>query len=390
MNEPHKENDRRSIPASGAGGADPFVRQQQMWQSQPFLAQVLHAVPEIIIVLNASRQVVFANEAFLGRLKVHDAGDFGGRRWGDVLGCRHAVEEGGCGETRCCRTCGGLKAIEAALRGTRDIQDFQVLTRSGDTLELQVTAVPIEVGADRYVICTMADISAQRRRRVLERLFFHDVLNTAVGVRGLADLLKDAESERAVEIRGMLASAAATLIEQIQGQRLLTVAENGDLPVSFEPLDALEFLQGMLAAWQGPAKTRHLMLRLNDDSTPVRFLSDETILSHVLNSMLKNAFEASSRGTEIVLGCHEEDHAVVFLVRNRAVMPEDTQRHLFTRGFSTKESGRGLGTYSMKLLTEQFLGGKVGFTSAGNDGTTFTVRLPLTPPETPGHKPGGK
>lgn len=342
------------------------------------LAQVLQAVPESIIVLNSNQEMVFANEALLGRLKASDVGEGGRRCWGYILGCQHALDKGGCGVTRFCGICGGLKAIASALRGTRDVQECRILSRSGDALDFQMTAVPIDCGMDRYVICTMADISAQKRCRVLERLFFHDVLNTAVGVRGLADLLKDAEGEKAGELRDVIVNTAATLVEQIQSPRLLTMAENKDLPVSLRPIDSLDFLGGILENWQEQGTTHHLKLFVNADSLKVRFSSDITILTHVLNSMVQNAFEASSRGMEIALGCYADDQAVMFTVRNSAVMAEDVQLQVFQRSFSTRGSGRGLGTYSMKLLTEQYLGGKVGFTSGGNDGTTFTVRLPLT------------
>jgi sensor histidine kinase regulating citrate/malate metabolism len=50
---------------------------------------------------------------------------------------------------------------------------------------------------------------------------------------------------------------------------------------------------------------------------------------------------------------------------------------LFQRSFSTKAAtGRGVGTYSMRLLGEQYLGGRVEFTSREPDGTTFTLILP--------------
>jgi sensor histidine kinase regulating citrate/malate metabolism len=49
---------------------------------------------------------------------------------------------------------------------------------------------------------------------------------------------------------------------------------------------------------------------------------------------------------------------------------------LFQRSFSTKGEGRGLGTYSIKLLTERILNGKVSFTSSMDDGTTFRVLIP--------------
>ncbi len=380
MNESPKENDRQTAPAPLAGGEDLFERQKRAWQSQPFLAQVLHAVPDIILVLNSSRQIVFANETLVSRLKIDDAAGLGGRRWGDILGCQYAMPADGCGKSRFCRICGGLKAIETGLRGTRDVQECRILTRTGNALDLQVTAVPVDLGADRYLICTFIDISAQKRRCMLERFFFHDVINTAIGVRGLADLLVDAEGKQASEIQGMIVASAAALVEQIQSQRLLTMAENKDLPVSFQPIDSLDFLQGVLAKWQEEGKSHHLKLIVSADSMPVRFSSDITILSHVLNSMVKNAFEASLRGMEIALGCGADDQGVVFRVRNSTEMTEDVQLQVFQRSFSTKGPGRGLGTYGIRLLTEQYLGGKAGFSSGGNAGTIFYVRLPLTPP----------
>jgi len=52
------------------------------------------------------------------------------------------------------------------------------------------------------------------------------------------------------------------------------------------------------------------------------------------------------------------------------------QLQVFNRSFSTKGTGRGLGTYSVKLLTERCLKGRVGFTSALGEGTVFQVTLP--------------
>jgi signal transduction histidine kinase len=57
-------------------------------------------------------------------------------------------------------------------------------------------------------------------------------------------------------------------------------------------------------------------------------------------------------------------------------MSEAVRLQIFNRSFSTKGPGRGLGTYSVKLLTEQYLGGKVGFTTDPKQGTTFQVTIP--------------
>ena len=47
--------------------------------------------------------------------------------------------------------------------------------------------------------------------------------------------------------------------------------------------------------------------------------------------------------------------------------------------FSTKGAGRGLGTYMLRFLTEQYLGGSAEFSSSEKDGTTFRIRIPLKP-----------
>jgi len=58
-------------------------------------------------------------------------------------------------------------------------------------------------------------------------------------------------------------------------------------------------------------------------------------------------------------------------------MPEEIQSQVFQRSFSTKaKSGRGIGTHSMKLLGERYLGGRVEFLSDEAAGTTFSITLP--------------
>ena len=38
-------------------------------------------------------------------------------------------------------------------------------------------------------------------------------------------------------------------------------------------------------------------------------------------------------------------------------MPDEVKAQIFERSFSTKGRGRGIGTYSIKLLTERYLEG---------------------------------
>ena len=68
------------------------------------------------------------------------------------------------------------------------------------------------------------------------------------------------------------------------------------------------------------------------------------------------------------------------MVSNPEIMPQEVQFQIFQRSFSTKgEVGRGIGTYSMKLFGERYLGGKVDFVSYSPEGTTFRLSLPKKP-----------
>jgi sensor histidine kinase regulating citrate/malate metabolism len=93
--------------------------------------------------------------------------------------------------------------------------------------------------------------------------------------------------------------------------------------------------------------------------------------------MIRNALEAIPEGETATLGCLDEGNEVVFRVHNPGTIPLDVQSQVFKWSFSTKGKGRGLGTYGMRLLSERYLGGRVSFTSAQKQGTTFEARYPL-------------
>jgi sensor histidine kinase regulating citrate/malate metabolism len=92
--------------------------------------------------------------------------------------------------------------------------------------------------------------------------------------------------------------------------------------------------------------------------------------------MIKNALEACQPGQTVTVGCQQDGADVLFWVHNPTVMPLNVQLQMFQRSFSTKGQGRGLGTYSMKLLSERYLKGRVAFTSREGEGTRFTVVYP--------------
>jgi signal transduction histidine kinase len=102
------------------------------------------------------------------------------------------------------------------------------------------------------------------------------------------------------------------------------------------------------------------------------------LLKRVIINMLKNALEATQKGGQIKLNCRKESGILTFSVQNPGFMPKNIQAQVFQRSFTTKGKGRGLGTYSIKLLTERYLNGTVGFTTSEEEGTEFFVKIPCS------------
>ncbi len=206
-------------PAERASEAE--VRgQHQGLSSIPFFEKILDSVPDILVFLNEHRQVVFANKAVFSFLGVEPTPDVLGSRPGEAFGCVHAVEtEAGCGTTAFCQTCGAVQAILAAQRGTPEVKECRIaLQDSGDALDLKVSTVPFEYQGEKFTVCGLQDISHEKRRRALERTFFHDVLNTAGGLRGFVELLLESDPEEIPEVANTVNKISRQLIEEIVAQ----------------------------------------------------------------------------------------------------------------------------------------------------------------------------
>ena len=117
---------------------------------------------------------------------------------------------------------------------------------------------------------------------------------------------------------------------------------------------------------------------VDSTSEDILMISDETILGRIIGNMTKNALEAIQAGHFVTLSCVQDGDKVRIIVHNPGLIERTAQLQIFQRSFSTKGIGRGLGTYSIKMLSEQYLKGEVGFTSSANEGTIFFGDYPVS------------
>jgi len=369
------------LPAARA--STETIRRQALLAATLNASGVLDLLPVMVMVLNRNRQIVLANQRMQRWLGKGQA-ELLGLRAGEALGCdhRHASPDG-CGTTAYCCHCGAARAILKSLQGAADVQECRITrdTRAVmDAMNFQFLSSPLSLGGEDFLFTTMLDVSHEKRVELFERIFYHDVLDTSSGIHGLCSILAGQVSGDLRDDTEILLGASSRLVDQILAQKQFAAAESHE--VELQPVKlGTRFLLLELADFfrrQGVAAGKRLVV--DQDSADLFFETDKNLLYRVLANLTKNALEASAQGETVTLSCAAAPGGVVYSVRNPGAMDEGVRLQLFTRFFSTKGPGRGLGTYSARLLAEEYLGGRVEVHSGEGPDTVFTVELPLELP----------
>jgi signal transduction histidine kinase len=357
----------------------------------PIVSALLEAADTGLLVLNRERQILATNRAPLLENLRHERRSIG-LRPGEFFSCPLAAEAG-CGEGTHCLACGTLQAVTQSQAGRRTVEQECLLTTGRGTnatpLELNVRATQVDIDGKDYTVVSLRDISHEKRRQALERIFFHDILNTLSALSNWTHLLNNSSGERLDRARERISRLVGQLEREIHLQRTLLEAEQGTLRpqrIAITPATLLADLQAMFADTQA---AQQRTLTVEDRCPGLELVTDPVLLGRVLTNMVKNAFEATPTGGQVRLWCEREAgprasgepeprEAVAFHVHNAGEIPPAVAARVFQRAFTTKAgTGHGLGTYGMRLLGERYLGGKVSFTTSAADGTVFSIRLPL-------------
>ena len=356
-----------------------LAKQAQRIHEWRELRTFVDAIPDILVAVNATRQIVFANHTAVEFFQVKDASELWGKRPGEAAGCLHSTEEpGGCGEATACKVCGAFRAIMQGLTGQSAIEECRMSLIEGSSLDLRVWARPFQIKDETFVFISIKDISDEKRRQVLEKIFLHDLLNTAGGIQSISEIMEHSEPEEFGELRALIVTLSEQLVEEIRTQRELLAAEQGELNVEMQPVNSRDVVNRVVATYSVNPAFAGKNIRTAPTCETVEVLSDPTLLMRVLGNLVKNALEASAPDGLVTVGCRKSGpDTVEFSVRNQGVIDRAAQLQIFNRSFSTKGNGRGLGTYSVKLLTERFLHGRTQFVSTPETQTVFFVELPI-------------
>jgi signal transduction histidine kinase len=153
----------------------------------------------------------------------------------------------------------------------------------------------------------------------------------------------------------------------------------GGLPLSPGPVDLRDVVREVLGRFDLEIQRRHVTLKVNAPD-PVPGIWDAARIDQVMTNLISNALKYGA-GRPIEVSVRAEASQAVVVVRDHGIgIPEDEQRKIFGPFApvlaATHHAGLGLGLWIAQRIV-QASGGRIKVDSQPEQGSTFTVELPL-------------
>ncbi|MDQ3225608.1 MAG: PAS domain S-box protein [Chloroflexota bacterium] len=274
--------------------------------------------------------------------------------------------------------------------------DFELRHKDGSLVPVESSITTVQLPTGPVYVGVLRDISERKRFEQLQEEFLsslaHDLKNPLTTVLGQTQLLmrrigrgespEPARLESALEGIDTAARRMARLLDEMTDITRLRAGQEIDLHRAETDLVAL-------ARWTIEEHDRNAVrhaIRLVSDLDELRGYWDGPRLERVLGNLLGNAIKYSPRGGEITVRIAREDHdegdTAVLSVEDRGVGIPSGDRALIFERFRraanvTRFAGSGIGLAGAKRIVELH-GGTIAVTSTENQGSTFTVRIPVT------------
>ena len=311
----------------------------------------------------------------------------------------------------------GFASLVADLEATRETppRDWTWIGRDGTrhTVSMTLSVAADESAAQVGYLCVGRDVTESRasqemliaalekERTAVERLrqlddaknqfistVSHELRTPVTSIVGYTELLQDgAASEPDPAQLPLMASISRN------AQRLISICDDlltlggldaGATRWSRETVDLASVLPAAEDTVRPLLVGRDLTLTFAHDPEPVLVLGDRLQLERVLTNLLGNAVKFTEDGGRIECRVERHDDEAWLVVTDTGIgIPAEEQAQLFQRFFRSSTAqqraiqGTGLGLSIVSSIVAAH-GGRIEVRSAHLEGTTFTVRLPLT------------
>jgi PAS domain S-box-containing protein len=342
------------------------------------LETVINSIDDGIVVLDAQRTIIAANDAFLSRAE-HSREE--------VLGCQcRDVPPGGC-------TIGDCPTLACLGNGERQVRICERRTPTGAAVWEEVHASPIRdaSGNLRQVVEVWRDISERRAAEAhlaeshrlaslgtLASGFSHEI-NTplATVLMCVEGILRESGGSADME---QIRENAGIAREQIMRCRGIThhfLRLSRGQRSAGDVVDLKAAVAAVVRLIEPTARAHSVSIRQTPVDEGLHLRADEAELQLTLINLLLNAVQASRTGGEVTVAVEAARATLHIRVSDRGCgIPAEHRAHIFEPFFSAREGGTGLGLF-LSLNFVRRWGGDIRVDSVAGEGSTFEIVLPV-------------
>lgn len=283
-----------------------------------------------------------------------------------------------------------------ALNSTADIvkgfqvggNDFISKPFNKEELIIRVTHQISLIAAKRIIVAQTEEL----RKTIIGRdklysVIAHDLRSPMGSIKMVLNMLilnlpSDTIGPEMYELLTMANQTTEDVFSLLDNLLKWTKSQIGKLKVVYQDIDMVEVTEGVIEIFSMVAELKKISIRLETPSK-LEVYADIDMIKTVIRNLLSNAIKFSNEETEILVTVQEQEGMAVVSVKDSGCgIDEENQKKLlhtdthFSTFGTNNEEGFGLGL----LLCQDFViknGGRLWFTSAKGEGSTFSFSIPL-------------
>ncbi|HUQ86123.1 MAG TPA: ATP-binding protein [Vicinamibacterales bacterium] len=213
----------------------------------------------------------------------------------------------------------------------------------------------------------------------------HELRNPLAPLRNVAAILRtEPLSETARQSMGVMERQISQLVRLIDDLMDISRITRGQLTLRKERIDLRSIIESAIETAQPQLTTAGVTLSVDIPHTALALDADAMRISQVILNLLTNAAKFTPAGGKVSVTAKPQNDRVAVTVRDTGVgIAAEDQEKVFgmfvqlNRDMRRSQTGLGIGLTLVKQMTEMH-GGSVAVWSAGPDqGSEFTITLPL-------------
>ena len=199
----------------------------------------------------------------------------------------------------------------------------------------------------------------------------HSLRNPLANIRSSAELAQEIASQTAQKNIGDIISQVDRMSRWVRDLLVSLRPVNDDC----ETVDLVLVIDDTLSAFESLIKRSQVEVRFTPKSVPP-IVSQQMLLTQILNSLFANALEAMPKGGVLTIDIESPapGHLRMALTDTGKGMSRQQQQMVFKPFFTTKQGGLGVGLALVKRIMERFEG-SVELTSKEQEGTRVCLNF---------------